>query len=268
MNRQLSCPTVNYSEKCFMTFTPERTSRSRRQEMCAPVKKKHENCKYSHLYSNRGLINQCNGLCFKFAMLGPQIGVSKKGHATHFYTNNYNLKKWHCCSWYFIVHFKLRENQSALNQKHFIILLYVFRYLHVHGGSSFLVSNVIKRLFICHSVAKKYFFQVCFQGYFASEVLSLTLRSSPLRLLNYGFYLCIFCRQMESRRTKIERLAMGTFRVPLSHTFILERFIVQRTFKFNIKYYHLQYGNFSLLVKVFMYVLDLVETSLVKSPFG
>jgi len=39
---------------------------------------------------------------------------------------------------------------------------------------------------------------------------------------------------MESRRTRIERLAMGTFRVPPSQTFILERFIVHRTLKFNI----------------------------------
>ena len=43
--------------------------------------------------------------------------------------------------------------------------------------------------------------------------------------------------------------------------------IVHRTLKFNIFNYHLQYGNFSLLVKVFMYILDHVETSLVKSPF-
>jgi hypothetical protein len=57
---------------------------------------------------------------------------------------------------------------------------------------------------------------------------------------------------MESRKTKIEHFAMETFRVRLSHTFILERFIVHGTLKFNIKNNHLQYWNFSMLAKVFM----------------
>ncbi len=132
-----------------------------------------------------------------------------------YFSQKYFLPKYFQLEYFQPKYFQQKQfPQKYLSQKYFLLEYFLSKY--------FLLKYFLRRYYLPKYFLPKYFLPKYFQPkYFVVNAAFLFFETS--KLLNYGFYLCIFCRQMESRRTKIERFAKGTFRVPLSQTFHIRK---------------------------------------------